>query len=533
MTMTGVSTGAFLARNSGLRRTIVTAAMVACADWLFFRHPTGVSAAVFVVVLAFGTLLTNPVRADRRALAIAGAILGLAIAPAVYAATPMAIGFALLAGAHFALVATGRSGMRIIDRVATTMALLIEPTWRLLADGVRTLSSPSKLASDAETNRVARRRLPLAWIMPLALGGLFLLLFRSANPLIKGWLDQIDLSVLTDEIGLTRIAFWLGALALIWPFAHVTRRAINANAWLTATLHEFSRGRRTDRPEETAEDRPDGPPSGPQPSGGAAQIFGRSAIIYSLVVFNLLFAVQTALDLAYLWGGVDLPEGMTYAAYAHRGAYPLVATALLAAAFVLAAMRPGSESAASPIVRALVYVWIAQNVLLVTSSIYRLDLYVAVYSLTYLRVAALIWMALVVVGLVLIVVRIALGRNNRWLVAGNTAALALVLFGCGFVNFPSVIAHYNVDHSREVSGRGRPLDLDYLLSLGPHAIPALDRYAGHRPDLPDWVIHHRASLVSAHQDRFSDWRAWSVREGALHIHLEYRAPSYGGGEDRP
>ena len=56
-------------------------------------------------------------------------------------------------------------------------------------------------------------------------------------------------------------------------------------------------------------------------------------------MFNALFAVQTVLDLAYLWGGVRLPDGMTYADYAHRGAYPLIATALLAAAFVLAAMR--------------------------------------------------------------------------------------------------------------------------------------------------------------------------------------------------
>ena len=55
----------------------------------------------------------------------------------------------------------------------------------------------------------------------------------------------------------------------------------------------------------------------------------------SLILFNALFAVQTVLDLIYLWGGASLPDGMSHAEYAHRGAYPLVATALLAAAFVL------------------------------------------------------------------------------------------------------------------------------------------------------------------------------------------------------
>jgi uncharacterized protein DUF4153 len=79
---------------------------------------------------------------------------------------------------------------------------------------------------------------------------------------------------------------------------------------------------------------------------------------------------------------------MTYAAYARRGAYPLIITALLAAGFVLAALRPGGAGERSPIIRKLVYLWVAQNVLLVISSILRLEVYVAAYSLTLLRAAA-------------------------------------------------------------------------------------------------------------------------------------------------
>ena len=69
-------------------------------------------------------------------------------------------------------------------------------------------------------------------------------------------------------------------------------------------------------------------------------------------MFNALFAVQTVLDLTYLWGGVALPDGMTYATYAHRGAYPLIVTALLAAGFVLvddaAGQRHGALAAVPP-----------------------------------------------------------------------------------------------------------------------------------------------------------------------------------------
>jgi hypothetical protein len=45
---------------------------------------------------------------------------------------------------------------------------------------------------------------------------------------------------------------------------------------------------------------------------------------------------------------------VSLAAYAHRGAYPLIATALLAGVFVLATMKPGSATAASLAIRRLV-----------------------------------------------------------------------------------------------------------------------------------------------------------------------------------
>jgi hypothetical protein len=61
-----------------------------------------------------------------------------------------------------------------------------------------------------------------------------------------------------------------------------------------------------------------------EPSPGLVDLFSPPTVLRSAVLFNLLFAVQTALDIAYLWGHSALPAGMTYAAYAHRGAYPLI-----------------------------------------------------------------------------------------------------------------------------------------------------------------------------------------------------------------
>jgi hypothetical protein len=232
---------------------------------------------------------------------------------------------------------------------------------------------------------------------------------------------------------------------------------------------------------------------------------------------------------------VALPAGMTYASYAQRGAYALMVTALLAAAFVLAAMRPGGEIERSRPIRALVFLWIGQTVLLVISSMLRLDLYVDVYLLTEWRCAAFVWMLLVAVGLVLISARIVLGRLNVWLVWRNGAALALTLYACSFVDFSVVIADFNVAHSLEVSGKGHGADVAYLCDLGLAAIPALDTLAVKETSTSQGIQIQQClnRLIPRYRGRQTDWRAFTFREYRLGRYLDRRIVSSSPPADRP
>src|SRR3546814_3553719 len=73
----------------------------------------------------------------------------------------------------------------------------------------------------------------------------------------------------------------------------------------------------------------------------------------------------------------------------------------------------------------MVVLGIAQDVLLVASSILRTGDYIAAYGLTELRIEALAWMGLVAIGLVLICWRLIRARSPRWLINANAiAALA-------------------------------------------------------------------------------------------------------------
>lgn len=70
---------------------------------------------------------------------------------------------------------------------------------------------------------------------------------------------------------------------------------------------------------------------------------------------------------------------MSHAEYAHRGAYPLLATAMLAGSFAMAARPFWAEHR---LIRPLLLFWLAQNLALCGAAALRLDLYIAAYGQT-------------------------------------------------------------------------------------------------------------------------------------------------------
>jgi hypothetical protein len=233
----------------------------------------------------------------------------------------------------------------------------------------------------------------------------------------------------------------------------------------------------------------------------------------SLIAFNALFAVQNGLDIAFLWSGAPLPAGMGLAEYAHRGAYPLIATAMLAALFVLVTLRTGSPTAQSPLVRTLVYAWIAQNVVLVASTMLRTLDYVEAYSLTRMRIAALLWMVLVAIGLVLICYRLWRGKSGPWLINANLAVALLLLAGCSAVDLGAVAAQWNVRHAREAGGRGVPLDLCYLNGLGASSLLPLIELESRpiEPGFRERVSWTRNLIMDRLATSQGDWHGWTLR----------------------
>ncbi|MEM6306058.1 MAG: DUF4173 domain-containing protein, partial [Pseudomonadota bacterium] len=325
-------------------------------------------------------------------------------------------------------------------------------------------------AQDARHALGGRRRLDLGarvqeaimrWLMPVLLGLVFVTLLLAANPVAERWLAELELGT----AGLPapdRALFWLCLLPLCWTVLRLSA--------LRERLTAAGRARKM------------GPP--------ALGLVNPASTLRALVLFNAVFALQTGMDLVFLYGGFGLPEGISYAQYAHRGAYPLVVTGLLAGGFALLCRRWVQQD---PALRLLLMAFVAQNLALVLSSLVRLEMYVDVYGLTRLRMAAAIWMALTAVGLGLILWQVYHHRDNGWLMRRGGALTAAVLYFSAFISFDATIARYNLAH--DVAQ-----DFYYLCQLGDAAKPVIARRA------PAACTPSQLRI-----DRPRDWREWGFR----------------------
>ncbi len=349
-----------------------------------------------------------------------------------------------------------------------------------------------------QTGRLTRfMKGALLWVLPVAGAWVFFILFSSANPILEGWVKHLFAWIRTIEFpSAGRLFFWL-AMAL-------TTCAVTGMTLWERFYKSFRSGTGKIARKELS----------PASSLLLARIMTRG-----LVLFNLVFLVQNLLDVEYLWAGAALPAGVTYAEYAHRGAYPLIATALLAGGMTLWAFSGRCSGADWKWARILVYIWLGQNVFLVASSLLRLEKYVSVYSLTGLRVAAAAWMLMVGAGLCLIFCKILYRRNLRWLLWANAAQLLVVLLAVMLLDFRYFIAEYNFAHCREtvkaVKAGPRParLDVKYLKALLPSSLPVLIRVQKRGISIPQGFDAQQE--VRRLEEAIGNWRSWTPRAAVI------------------
>jgi Domain of unknown function (DUF4173) len=421
-------------------KLILLVALVAFGDWLFWQRNYGIgNLGIYGLVLMSALIIVRPATIKTLPGIIA------TLATALYCSA-IIFDISFLSFTMFWTALCVAALMPFASRLKDGW----EWFWRLALHGVASFLNPffdvgklNRVSKKRPTRKFGARAALSLLGLPLVGGAIFLALFVQANPVLEDIVAKWKLPAL-DEVLVFRIIIWVVAAFLIWSVLRPLRMKGGMSSNIAPSL----------------------------PAASTA-IFTLASIQLSLWVFNGLFLMQNGMDLAFLTGLVPLPEKMTLAQYAHRGAYPLIGTAILAGLFVLAILKPGTLAASDKSVRLLVVVWIAQNVVLVASSMVRTWDYVEAYSLTQLRISALAWMVLVGLGLALICWRMLRGKSGSWLLNANLLLTGLMLSAFCFIDMRAMAAQWNVIHAKEVGGRGAQLDLCYMGEMGPGAIAPL------------------------------------------------------------
>jgi hypothetical protein len=365
-------------------------------------------------------------------------------------------------------------------------------------------STPVASKFIAATFRFVPRPAVSAIALPLVAGAVFLSLLAVSNPVIENALyvlKAIDIvwlwQQITSVISIWSLFIFASVATLLWPAVQNSGLLQRVNLWQDGDAPNWY-----------------------------LTFFKPSAVITTLILLNVLFAVQNLLDLKYVWLTGELPLGFSQVEYVRRGAYSLIVTVLLAAVFVVFALRKNSLAANSKFVRFLVYAWIAQNMALVASSAQRTMTYIHDTGWTELRVSALLWMGLICFGLAAVVWRVWKNLSTVWLVNANIAAAAALLAWCCVFNLQGFVAERNVD--KAIADPSFRTDYDYLEKLGSNALPAVLRLRQHlfvsegsSVDMGTWseklwragsVQNIHSSLHNRHQN---DWRSWTLRHALI------------------
>ena len=193
---------------------------------------------------------------------------------------------------------------------------------------------------------------------------------------------------------------------------------------------------------------------------------GTTECLVVLVALDALFAAFVVIQAAYLFGGLDTlaTTGMTYAEYARRGFFELLAVAFLVAGLILGLEALVTRRSRAYVVAAIVLVGL--TIVVLGSSLLRLRLYQEAYGWTELRfyvLAAIGWLA---IGALAGIAALATNRT-RWLL--HFMVVLSVVFGIGFnlIGPVQFIAEQNVARAVDPSlvppggetGPGRVLPL--------------------------------------------------------------------------
>ena len=227
----------------------------------------------------------------------------------------------------------------------------------------------------------------------------------------------------------------------------------------------------------------------------------------------LLFAIFVVIQGQYLFGGealVQTTAGLSYADYARRGFFELIAvTGLLLPLLLAADWLVDRERAASVRgFRIIAGVLLALTLVIVASALERMRLYVDAYGLSVDRIYALSVMVWTVLALMWFAGTVMRAARHRFAFGAVVAGFA-VLAALNVLNPDRIAARVNLERA----DGGQELDVGYLLRLSADAMPTVLTELQRRD--VDVMCGDLERIETRWSEATEGWRRWNLgRAGA-------------------
>lgn len=321
----------------------------------------------------------------------------------------------------------------------------------------------------------------------------FLLLFASADLIFQKYLTSIFDLTITPELIVRAILVIAAALSFIGVFTFI----FSKRAKEIQVVQELR-------------------------TGSLGHI--ESSIVLGSI--NALFLIFIIIQLAYLFGGTSniSAQGFTYAQYARRGFFELIAVAVISflLLYALEMFIARKDDGHTLLFKLLSTALVVQVVVIMASSFMRLWLYEQAYGFTTLRLYSHVFIVFLAVIFCLMVVKILVDNRENTFAFRSFLAIVFFLALMNALNPDAFIA----DRNLERYGKTGQLDTDYVSRLSEDAIPVTIRLLDDKnPEVRGVygrnLYYHVKEVTTA--SAYTGWQSTNLsRKQAMNI-LEPRA----------
>ncbi len=371
-----------------------------------------------------------------------------------------------------------------------TLAWLAPAIYWIFPWGV--ISQAWKKFGGERQSRSLLRSILLGLLLALPILLVFIILFSAAD--------------LVFQAQVVKLAEWLRLEALKDVFAHMTWIVMAFIVFIGALVMALQLGQKRSL---VNEGKPLLPP-----------FLGSIEITVVLASVSMLFAVFVGIQFTYLFGAANIsPAGYTYAEYARRGFFELVAVSILALLLIqtLRSYRKSDGRSPSILFNILCTLLVVLVLIILASALKRMMLYEDAYGLTRLRAYTLVGLGWIAALLAAFLGLLWSKRQVRF--AQLLAAVALGFTATlGILNVDAFIVQRNLQRHMA----GEELDVWYMLTLTDDAVPLIVDHALENPDITDERI--LADMACRREritgEKYQEWQAYHFSRAAAETAVE-------------